>query len=72
VVLWLPDGQGVAELLRGPLLAGRGYGYPRRWQLTLGTDDLGNPVLLPASQLNIAICGGTGCGKSYLAGLILE
>jgi hypothetical protein len=29
-------------------------------------------VTLPASQLNIAICGGTGDGKSYLAGLILE
>ena len=72
VVLSLPDGQGVAELLRGPLLAGRGYVHPRRWQLALGTDDLGEPVLLPASQLNIAICGGTGAGKSYLAGLILE
>jgi hydroxymethylpyrimidine pyrophosphatase-like HAD family hydrolase len=72
VVLSAPDGQGVAELLRGPLLAGRGYVHPRRWQLVLGTDDLGQRVLLPASQLNIAICGGTGAGKSYLAGLILE
>jgi hydroxymethylpyrimidine pyrophosphatase-like HAD family hydrolase len=72
VVLSSPDGRGVAELLRGPLLAGRGYVHPRRWQLVLGTDDLGNKVLLPASQLNIAIYGGTGDGKSYLAGLILE
>jgi hydroxymethylpyrimidine pyrophosphatase-like HAD family hydrolase len=72
VVLSSPDGQGVAELLRGPLLAGRGYVHPRRWQLALGTDDLGQRVLLPASQLNLAICGGTGDGKSYLAGLILE
>ena len=72
VVLSSPDGQGVAELLRGPLLAGRGYVHPRRWQLALGTDDLGQTVLLPASQLNLAICGGTGDGKSYLAGLILE
>ena len=72
VVLSSPDGQGVAELLRGPMLAGRGYVHPRRWQLTLGTDDLGEPVLLPASQLNLAVCGGTGDGKSYLAGLILE
>jgi hypothetical protein len=72
VVLSSPDGQGVAELLRGPLLAGRGYVHSRRWQLVLGTDDLGQRVLLPASQLNIAICGGTGDGKSYLAGLILE
>ena len=72
VVLSLPDGQGVAELLRGPLLAGRGCVHPRRRQLVLGADDLGETVLLPASQLNVAIYGGTGDGKSYLAGLILE
>jgi len=72
VVLSLPDGEGVADLLRGPILAGRGYVHPRRWQLTLGTDDRGETVTLPASQLNIAICGGTGEGKSYLAGLVLE
>ena len=72
MVLSSPDGQGVAELLRGPLLAGRGAVHPCRWQLALGTDDVGKRVLLPASQLNIAICGGTGDGKSYLAGLILE
>jgi hydroxymethylpyrimidine pyrophosphatase-like HAD family hydrolase len=72
VVLPLPDGQGVAELLRGPLLAGRGSVHPRRWQISLGTDDCGQPVTLPASQLNIAVCGGAGEGKSYLAGLILE
>ncbi|HUK72245.1 MAG TPA: HAD hydrolase family protein [Streptosporangiaceae bacterium] len=72
IVLTLPDGQGVAELLRGPLLSGRDHVYPRRWQLTLGTDDQGQAVTLPASQLNVAICGGSGQGKSYLAGLILE
>ena len=68
----LPDGQGVADLLLGPLLAGRVHLHPRRWQVTLGTDDGGEPVTLPGSQLNIAICGGTGDGKSYLAGLICE
>lgn len=72
VVLTRPDGQGVAELLRGPLLAGRGYLHPRRWQIGLGTDETGQAVTLPASQLNVAVCGGTGAGKSYLAGLILE
>ena len=72
MTLSLPDGQGVAELLRGPLLAGHGSLHSRRWQLALGTDDLSGRVLLPASQLNIAIYGGTGDGKSYLAGLILE
>jgi len=72
MVLPLPDGEGVADLLHGPLLAGRARLHPRRWQVTLGTNDRGEPVTLPASQLNIAICGGTGGGKSYLAGLICE
>ena len=72
MTLALPDGQGVADLLLGPLLAGRVHLYPRRWQVTLGTDDDGEPVTLPGSQLNIAVCGGTGKGKSYLAGLICE
>ncbi len=67
-----PDGEGVADLLLGPLLAGRAHLHPRRWQVTLGTDDDGEPVTLPGSQLNIAVCGGTGGGKSYLAGLICE
>ncbi len=72
VVLDRPDGQGVADLLRGPLLAGRAHLHPRRWQITLGVDDRGQAVALPASQLNVAVCGGTGEGKSYLAGLICE
>ena len=70
--LALPDGQGVTDLLLGPLLAGRAHLYPRRWQVMLGTDDGGEPVMLPGSQLNIALCGGTGKGKSYLAGLVCE
>ena len=72
MTLALPDGEGVADLLLGPLLAGRMHLHPRRWQIMLGTDDRGEPVTLPGSQLNIAVCGGTGAGKSYLAGLICE
>ncbi|MGO9900626.1 MAG: HAD hydrolase family protein [Solirubrobacteraceae bacterium] len=72
VTLALNDGQGVAELLRGPLLAGHAQVHPRRWRLTLGLDDRGERVTLPASQLNVAVCGGSGDGKSYLAGLICE
>jgi len=63
VRLELPDGQGVAELLRGPVLRGRAHVHPRRWQLTLGTGEDGKPVTLPASQLNVAVCGATGAGK---------
>jgi hydroxymethylpyrimidine pyrophosphatase-like HAD family hydrolase/DNA-binding response OmpR family regulator len=72
VTLALPDGQGVTDLLRGPLLSGHAHVYPRRWQITLGLDDRGAPVTLPASQLNVAVCGASGEGKSYLAGLICE
>ncbi len=72
VTLALPDGQGVAALLRGPLLAGRAHVHPRRWQITVGVDEAGEAVTLPASQINLALCGGTGEGKSYLAGLICE
>jgi hypothetical protein len=72
IVLALADGAGVADLLRGPLLAGHAHLHPRRWQITLGTDGSGRAVTLPASQLNVAICGGTGDGKSFLAGLICE
>jgi phosphoglycolate phosphatase-like HAD superfamily hydrolase len=72
VTLDLPDGQGVADLLRGPILAGRTHVHPRRWQITLGIDDRGEAVTIPASQLNVAVCGGTGVGKSYLTGLICE
>ena len=72
VTLDLPDGQGVADLLRGPILAGRTHVHPRRWQITLGIDDRGEAVTLPASQLNVAVCGGTGTGKSYLTGLMGE
>ncbi len=72
VTLGLPDGEGVADLLRGPLLAGRTHIHPRRWQIALGIDDGGQPVCLPASQLNVAVCGGSGSGKSYLTGVMCE
>jgi hydroxymethylpyrimidine pyrophosphatase-like HAD family hydrolase len=72
VRLELPDGPGVAELLKGPVLRGRAHVHPRRWQLTLGTAEDGKPVTLPASQLNVAVCGATGAGKSYMTGLMCE
>jgi len=72
LVLSLPDGAGVAHLLRGPVLSGEARIHPRRWQVTLGTEETGDPVTIPASQLNVAVCGGSGDGKSYLTGLICE
>jgi hydroxymethylpyrimidine pyrophosphatase-like HAD family hydrolase len=72
VVLDRPNGAGVTELLRGGLLTGEQHVYPKRWQVTLGVDAEGWPVTLPASQVNVVIAGGSGEGKSYLAGLIAE
>jgi len=72
VVLPERAGDGVAELLAGPVLDGRATLHPRRWRVRLGVDDHGAAVTIPASQLNVVICGGSGTGKSYLAGLVLE
>ena len=72
VTLALPDGQGVAE--PAPGTAARRAHPPPSAPLAdhLGIDDRGEAVTLPASQLNVAVCGGTGTGKSYLAGLMCE
>jgi len=72
LVLAEDDGEGVAHLLRGDLLAGRAHLHPRRWRIAVGTTADGRPVRLPASQLNLLVAGGTGEGKSYLAGVIAE
>jgi len=45
----------VADLLRGPLLAGRAHVYPCRWPVSLGVDEVGQTVTLPASRLNVAV-----------------
>jgi hydroxymethylpyrimidine pyrophosphatase-like HAD family hydrolase len=72
LVLEESDGGGVAQLLDGPLVTGTGSLPPRRWQLTLGEDDDGHEVRIPASQINVLITGGSCSGKSYLAGLLVE
>jgi hypothetical protein len=66
------DGAGIAELLAGPLLAGRQRLCPRRRWLQIGTFDDGGPVLVPGSQGSLLITGETGMGKSYMAGLLAE
>ena len=66
-----PDGQGVAELLRGPLLAGRTHVHPRRWQITLGLDDGGEAVTI-RHRRSMWPSAVARRGKSYLAGLICE
>lgn len=71
VVLDGPDGAGVAAFLAGPVVAGRERWCPGRWRIGLGHNADG-VVDLPASQLNVLIAGGTGEGKSYVAGLVAE
>ena len=72
IVLDQPHGAGIIELLSGPVVAGTKRVPPRRWQLRLGHDDEDNPVHVPASQQNLLLTGGSGSGKSYLTGLLIE
>jgi hypothetical protein len=72
VVLDAPDGDGVAELLRGPLVSGERWIAPSNWALTLGYDDGGKAVELPASQVNVLLVGGSCSGKSFLTGSLVE
>lgn len=77
IVLDEPDGAGIAEYLMGPVLAGEFDVQPARWRVELGstgdgiTDD-GTPVTLPGSRINLLVVGGSGGGKSYLAGALVE
>lgn len=72
LVLDAPDGQGVCELLNGPIGAGARTINSPRWRLTVGQDRRGEDVRIPASHTNVVILGGSGAGKSHLAGLIVE
>ncbi len=65
-------GAGVVELVEGPVFDGRRAVHSHRWDMLLGTSIDGEPVTLPGSQLNLLVCGDTGSGKSYTAGLIAE
>ncbi|MEZ5080082.1 MAG: HAD hydrolase family protein [Thermoleophilia bacterium] len=72
LVLDQPDGVGVAAFLRSDIVSGHRPVHSRRWRVLLGVDDDDVDVELPASGLNLLITGATGCGKSYLAGLLGE
>jgi hydroxymethylpyrimidine pyrophosphatase-like HAD family hydrolase len=72
VVLGRPQGRGVIDLLGGPLLRGDIRVQPKRWQVHLGQASDGRPVSIPGSQVSLLIAGGSGRGKSHLAGLLAE
>lgn len=72
LVLEAADGEGVAELLRGPYVSGvRRLCPPRRW-VGIGTFDDGTPARVPGSQARILVTGPSGAGKSFLVGLMAE
>lgn len=72
IVLDAPAGEGVVELLRGPLLRPDTTPSSRRWQLPLGRRPDGTPMHLPASPSVGLITGDSRSGKSYLTGLVVE
>ncbi len=72
VVASAGNGDGVAEILHGPILTGGERVYSARWQALVGTDSTGAHVTVPASQVNILVDGPSGSGKSYVAGLLAE
>lgn len=72
ITLDLPNGAGVAAFLRAPVVSSVERVHPTRWRLELGTRPDGTPLWVPASQLNMLIVGGSGVGKSYVAGLVAE
>ncbi len=73
VVLEKAGAKGVADFLRSPLFLGEERAPSPRWQLELGRClDGESEALIPASQVNVLVSGGTTSGKSYLAGLAAE
>lgn len=73
LVLEACDGEGVCELLNGPIGSGARTVDSTRWRLSVGFDQAsGEDVRIPASHTNVVILGGSGAGKSHLAGLIVE
>jgi hydroxymethylpyrimidine pyrophosphatase-like HAD family hydrolase len=72
LVLDESNGLGVAAFLRGPVIGGKQRVHPRRWHVHLGTTSSGEPVTVPASQVNVLITGASRSGKSYLTCLFAE
>lgn len=72
VVLDEPDGAGIRSLV-DDLTADATLWHRRRHpELTVGIGSDGRPVQIPAHPTNMIVTGGSGGGKSYLAGLIAE
>ncbi len=66
------DGDGVVEVLDGPLVSGHRRVHSSRRQLRVGTDPDGEVRTVPSSQVNVLISGPSSSGKSHAAGMLAE
>jgi phosphoglycolate phosphatase (TIGR01487 family) len=72
VVLEREDGRGVAELLAGPIGSGERAVHPARRRVVIGRFEDGSAATVPGANANLLVCGDSGSGKSYVAGLLVE
>ena len=68
VVLHGTAGDGVVELLDGPLLGGRFRALSRRLRIDLGVDDAGGPVSLPATPRTCSSSATAGPARATSPG----
>jgi hydroxymethylpyrimidine pyrophosphatase-like HAD family hydrolase len=72
VVLDQPNGRGIMQLLERISRPDAPAMHSPRWQVQLGSTLTGAAVSVPSSQVNVLVCGSSGSGKSYVAGLFAE
>lgn len=65
-------GDDLADLLRGPIVAGARPVRSRRRAVRIGEAEDGAVVTVPGAQAGILVCGESGAGKSHLTGLLVE
>ena len=72
VVLTARSGQGVADFLRGRVIAEENLPRSRRWQVAFGHTDNDDALSVPASQVNVLVTGGSAAANSFTVGLFAE
>ncbi|HWP58638.1 MAG TPA: HAD-IIB family hydrolase [Candidatus Acidoferrales bacterium] len=65
-------GAGVAEFIHRVIEQGGFIPTPARRAISVGDTEKGQTVRIPASGINIMVCGDPRSGKSWLAGLLAE